>query len=108
LLQAMLDELGPPTFFLTLSPAEYDWADVKAFVAAVDRLHGLAGTRLADAPVEVVQQYWRRLDALFRHVIRAPNGPLGTVAHHYTRIEFQKVCRQATFRYSASLTAMFV
>lgn len=90
-LDASCEVFGPPTFFVTLSVAEFAWEDVRAYVDRVSELRGEPpNCRLEDAPVEVAEQFNRRLQAVLRNVILKKKGPLGTVDEFFWRVEYQQ------------------
>ena len=88
--------LGPATFFLTLSCAEYHWAEMETYLKAKNvSLPGVEkmkmGELMASDPVLVSEFFHRRFNAMMSDVIRPmekgvpQEGPLGIVEHYYWR-----------------------
>jgi hypothetical protein len=65
----------------------------RAYMKKVDEMDGYSGRwrTAAEAPVEVAQQFDRRLKALMDNVILKQNGPLGNVCEFFWRLEYQMV-----------------
>ena len=99
-LLAMINQLGIPTFFLTLSAADLHWPDMIKAVASQ------FGTTLSDEdvmnmsftercryvklnPVTVARHFDYRLRTLFKDVIFSKEKPLGEVTDYFRRIEAQ-------------------
>ena len=91
-LKAMTDTFGPPTFFLTLSTAEYDWEDLENFLLEVNpdfRNKGFSlGTLISKDPVTATIFIRQRFQAVLRFIL-SDAQPLGKVTHHYIRTEYQ-------------------
>ena len=97
---AYLRTFGTPTWFLTLSPAEFLWPEI---LQAIGRRYGLnfsekdvevmdwetKATYLRNNPVIVVQMFQHRLDAFFHDYILSEYNPLGRIAEYCIKIEFQ-------------------
>jgi hypothetical protein len=96
-LNTMVRELGPFTFFLTLSPAEYDWPDMEAVQRAVNKdVPGIENMRrgelCASDPVTTSKHFHHRFWAFFNNVIcckEEGGGPLGVVNDYFVRVEYQ-------------------
>lgn len=97
---AMLRSLGTPTWFLTLSPAEFRWPD---FLQAVGITYGQEwsvdevlvmdwGTKakyLRENPVTTCEMFEKRVDDFFREFLCSEARPLGHIVHRCEKIEFQ-------------------
>ena len=97
---AMLRTFGTPTFFLTLSAAEFLWPQ---FIMAIGRRNGIKYSEddvcnmtwnekaklLRGNPVVTVQMFQHRLDAFFQDFIMSKANPLGKVKEYCIKIEFQ-------------------
>lgn len=94
-LQCMVRELGPFTFFVTLSPAEYDWEDMERILLAADKdMPGFEkmrrGERCALDPVYTAKYFHEKFRLIFDNVICAEGGgPLGVVKDYFWRVEYQ-------------------
>ncbi len=71
---ALQETFGPPTFFLTLSSAEYAWEDVNKIlrernydIEGVDKLPVM--NLAANDPITLVDQLNRRFQAFWKHMI---------------------------------------
>ena len=91
-LKAQIEKFGPPTFFVTFGPAEYDWEDliqhlkdVNSDIPNVDELSPSA--LLNKDPVLTSTYIHKRLDALLKFIIEAE--PLGKVKSYFVRHEYQ-------------------
>jgi ubiquitin C-terminal hydrolase len=98
--QAMDESLGPATFFMTLSCAEFHWGELERYLRKVNA--DLDGVRtmtlqqlLVKDPVSVSEFFMRRFKAFLDEVILAKvdgqptEGPLGLVEHFFWRLEYQ-------------------
>ena len=97
---AMMKALGTPTWFLTLSPAEFMWPD---FIQAVGRRYGLnfsdddvsamswdeKAFHLRRNPVITVQMFDHRLHSFFADYMKSEAQPLGEIVDYIIKIEFQ-------------------
>jgi len=87
----MITWYGPVTFFLTLSPAEYNWKQLESFLRKInnDTENGKSVSALiAHDPVSTS----RMIDNDFKaklEFISADNGSLGKVKHYAWRREYQ-------------------
>ncbi|XP_027146424.1 uncharacterized protein LOC109138373 isoform X2 [Larimichthys crocea] len=96
-LNAMVRQLGKPTFFLTFSAAEMRWPEVIEAVKAqqgeqVDfsQLDWNAKCDiLRSNPVTVMRLFEKRVDALMTDLILSPAQPIGEVEDYFYRVEFQ-------------------
>ncbi|KAE8277990.1 hypothetical protein D5F01_LYC23957 [Larimichthys crocea] len=96
-LNAMVRQLGKPTFFLTFSAAEMRWPEVIEAVKAqqgeqVDfsQLDWNAKCDiLRSNPVTVMWLFEKRVDALMTDLILSPAQPIGEVEDYFYRVEFQ-------------------
>uniref|UniRef100_A0A8C1ZIB2 ATP-dependent DNA helicase n=1 Tax=Cyprinus carpio TaxID=7962 RepID=A0A8C1ZIB2_CYPCA len=96
-LQAMIRQLGNPTFFCTFSAAEMRWPEV---ITAIKAQQGeevvfseLDWTTkceiLRSNPVTVMRMFEKRVDALMTHLLLSPAQPIGEVEDYFYRVEFQ-------------------
>ena len=97
---AMIRQLGIPTFFLTLSAADMQWPDV---IQSIARQYGITYTDqqvatlsfeekskwLRQNPVTAARHFQYRLDLFFNRFLKSKAHPLGELADHAIRIEFQ-------------------
>ena len=91
-IEAMMEEFGPPTWFVTFNPAEYHWDDLIQYVR--DNNQDLEGVEtmdpselLAKDPVLVSNYMHMRFAAIKKFILEA--NPLGKVVHHFVRHEYQ-------------------
>ena len=100
-LYAMDENLGPATFFVTLSCAEYQWVECEKYLREVNAdLEGVEKMSrqqlIVKDPVSVSEFFERRFMGMLNEVI-APKGkggeplegPLGIVEHYFWRLEYQ-------------------
>ena len=97
---AMMKMLGKPTWFLTLSPAEFLWVE---FIQAIGRRmgknytdeeveempYGVKADLLRNNPVICAQMWENRLNSFFTDYILSDACPLGKVTDFFWKIEFQ-------------------
>ncbi|XP_073714148.1 uncharacterized protein [Misgurnus anguillicaudatus] len=96
-LQAMIRQLGTPTFFCTFSAAEMRWPEVITAIKAqqgedVDfaELDWMTKCEiLRSNPVTVMRMFEKRVDALMTHLLLSPAQPIGKVEDYFYRVEFQ-------------------
>ena len=89
------DEMwGPCTFFLTLSPLEYEWEDMlkqlilkNGHIANVRRIK--QGQLCVRDTATVTAWFHKRFMTFWNTCILGPKGVLGKVTHYVWRIEFQ-------------------
>ena len=91
-LKAQIEKFGPPTFFATFSPAEYDWEDLMQHIKDVNKdipnIDELSPSALLNKdPVMTSIYIHKRFDALLKFIIDAE--PLGKVKSYFVRHEYQ-------------------
>ena len=98
-LMAMLRQLGKPAWFLTLSAADMQWAEVIQSIGiqygenfSVQDIRNMSYTDkckwLRSNPVTTARMFSYRLDQFFTHFLLKCH-PLGEISDHFVRIEFQ-------------------
>ncbi|XP_068069853.1 uncharacterized protein [Danio rerio] len=96
-LQAMIRQLGTPTFFCTFSAAEMRWPEIVTVIKAqqgeeIDFSQLDWATKceiLRSNPVTVMRMFEKRVDALMAHLLLSPAQPIGEVEDFFYRVEFQ-------------------
>nr|XP_055049553.1 uncharacterized protein LOC129435076 [Misgurnus anguillicaudatus]XP_055049554.1 uncharacterized protein LOC129435076 [Misgurnus anguillicaudatus] len=96
-LQAMIRQLGTPTFFCTFSAAEMRWPEVITAIKAqqgedvvFSELDWMTKCEiLRSNPVTVMRMFEKRVDALMTHLLLSPAQPIGKVEDYFYRVEFQ-------------------
>jgi hypothetical protein len=93
-LMSMVDSLGSPTFFITLSPADMYWPElfISLGVADPSTLTNEERRKLLNAnPVPAAQHFHLRMKAILETIILNNKSKLFThkVANYWYRIEFQ-------------------
>ncbi len=94
-LRVMDEALGPATWFLTVSCAEYHWAELEVYLRKRYEADSVWAKKpraelIAHDPVAVAEFFHRRWKAYFEEVILAKGGgPLGEVENYYWRLEYQ-------------------
>ena len=97
---AMLRTFGTPTWFISLSPAEFLWPE---FIRAIGRKNGQNWTDeevasmewitkaeyFRNNPVSVDQMFENRIDSFFQYFLLSKAHPLGEISEHVQKIEFQ-------------------
>ena len=89
-LKCMIREWGSPTFFLTLTCAEYDSADISQYLRTVNNVpqsYNIARLCTED-PISVSRQFSYKFHDFFNIVIMKW-AVLGTVDHYYWKKEYQ-------------------
>ena len=91
-LKAQIEKFGPPTFFATFSPNEYDWEDLiqhlKDVNSDIPNIDDLSPSALLNKdPVLTSTYIHKRFDALLKFIIDAE--PLGKVKSYFVRHEYQ-------------------
>ena len=91
-LKAQIEKFGPPTFFATFSPNEYDWEDLlqhlKDANSDISNVDDLSPSALLNKdPVLTSTYIHKRFDALLKFIIDAE--PLGKVNSYFVRHEYQ-------------------
>ena len=97
---AMLRTFGTPTWFLSLSPAEFLWPEMtqavgkKMFidwteddVMAMD--WQTKAKHFRDNPLPIDQMFHKRLESFFTDFLLSEAHPLGEISEHVEKIEFQ-------------------
>lgn len=91
-LKAHIAVFGPPSWFVTLNPAESDWTEV---LAIYQEIYGLQVTPsnirdyVAKDPFFFCRHFQQRVRAMFSDIVLQPSGPLGNINHFMFRIEYQ-------------------
>jgi ATP-dependent DNA helicase PIF1 len=91
----ILDEnLGPATFFITLSCAEYSWQEMRSFLTRVNEdIPNVESVTISSLtaidPVSVCTVFENRWRAFLNTVILDPQGPVGIVTDYFWRLEYQ-------------------
>ena len=99
-LLAMVRQLGPPTWFLTLSAADMHWPEVIRSIAlqygvhlSDDDVKNLTWTEKASwirkNPITASRMFVHRLSAFLRLVICDKSNPIGEIIDYMERTEFQ-------------------
>jgi ATP-dependent DNA helicase PIF1 len=91
----MMREFGPPTWFVTLSCAEYTWENlfdhlkvINSDMPGVDKM--TPGELCSCDPVSVCRHYHARFHAILNNLILTKDKPvLGEVEHYFWRVEYQ-------------------
>ena len=91
-LKAQILKYGPPTFFVTVSPAEYEWEDLIEYIrdqnSDLENIDQLSPAALLNKdPVLVTTYIHQRFNALLEFLIKAK--PLGTIKSYFIRHEYQ-------------------
>ena len=91
-LKAQIEEYGPPTFFATFSPAEYDWDELYTYLrernSDLPNLDTLTPTELiAKDPTLSSHYIHQKFNALLDFILSA--DPLGKVISYFIRHEYQ-------------------
>ncbi len=90
-INTMTNEYGPATFFLTLSPGEYNWKDLEIYLREVngEKANGKSiSSLIAMDPVSTSRFVEHKFKAILEYVTSA-DGPLGEVIHYVWRREYQ-------------------
>ena len=94
-LNTMDEELGPATWFVTLSCAEQEWMELRKYLLAANsdwkNVSKMSTHELcAKDPVTVSEFFHRRMQGFLDEVlIGHADGPLGMIDHYYWRLEYQ-------------------
>lgn len=93
-LKSHISTFGPPTFFVTLNPAEWQWPDVLEVYKNAYPNEDINPKNIRDwiakDPFFFSRRFQNRLSAIMRKVILDENGPLGKITHFFHRIEYQQ------------------
>jgi hypothetical protein len=93
-LLAMLKSLGPPTLFITLSADDCHWPELVMTLTGckqeqvLDYIHILPKLVKED-PYLTAIHFQRRYHALFEHILKSKEKPLGEIVDYFVRVEFQ-------------------
>ena len=89
-LMCMLREFGSPTFFLTLSCAEYDSPEIDTYLRKVNNVSDsyLTQKLCTEDPLSVSRKFSQKFHDFFNTVI-LKGAVLGTVAQHFYKKEYQ-------------------
>ena len=99
-LYAMFRTLGPPTFFVTLSADDSNWADLMVVLSksrgqnlSEEEAANLSSTEKRELmrtnPVVTARHFAYRFQCFFREVIEGSGQPIGEVVDFFWRIELQ-------------------
>ena len=97
---AMLRSFGTPTWFLSLSPAEFLWPEFTKAVGkkmmknwTTEEVMGMdwqtKASNFRKNPLPVDQMFGSRIEGFFRHFLLSNAHPLGEISEHVEKIEFQ-------------------
>ena len=91
--QVMVAEYGPATWWLTISPGEYDDPDLHAYLLKMNPSIPDAGTLttsqlIVQDPVLACDYIQNKADAIIAHIL-GDMQPIGKVTHHFVRTEYQ-------------------
>ena len=97
---AMTKQLGPPSWWMTLSCADLRWKEIYKILSKLkgremtdDEIAALSYDEkckmLNSYPVVVAEHFHFRLERLFKDLILSTSNPIGKVQHYAIRIEFQ-------------------
>ena len=91
--EAMVFEFGPPTFWATFSPGEYDDQDMLKYLR--ERNSDLSGVEtmtvsqlVCKDPVLACTYLQTKFDATLKYMLSDAN-PIGKIKHHFVRTEYQ-------------------
>ena len=90
---AMVFEFGPPTFWATFSPGEYDDKDMLEYLRTRNSdLPGVDSMTVSQLvckdPVLACTYLQTKFDALLKFILSKAN-PIGKIKHHFVRTEYQ-------------------
>lgn len=84
---------GPPTFFVTLNPAESYWEEAYEMYKIVHKIKADSLPKMADLiamdPGLFSRHFEHRIRCIFKW-LTGKNGPLGHVTHYFRRTEYQQ------------------
>ena len=93
-LETMIRNYGPATWFLTFSPTEWLWPDLKAFLLEVnpnlDSSKTIAELCSLD-PFGMSMYVNHRFEAILKF-LHGPDNPIGKIRHFFLRREYQNRC----------------
>jgi len=85
-LNAMVNELGLPSLFITLTMAEFHWENLQSILRSTDN-HDTVPT---NRPYHVTSYFLHRYRVLKQHIWKAPRlAEWGNIIHFFERFEFQ-------------------
>lgn len=90
-INCMVKYYGPATWFLTISPSEYNWDDLEKYLREVngpDAVGKSASALIAMDPVSTSRFIDNKFKAMLDFICSA-GGPLGEVEHYVWRREYQ-------------------
>ncbi len=91
----LINDLGPPTLFITVSTAEYFNDALIAYLrninSSVKNINSMTPAELcAMDPVSVSIHFQQKWNAIFKHLIKSDKNPIfGKVQDHFWRLEYQ-------------------
>ena len=91
----MMKNFEPPTWFVTLSCAEYKWDNLHSHLLNINSdLPGIEnmtpGELCVTDPVNVCRHFHNRFHSILRNLLLTKENPvLGHVIHHFWRVEYQ-------------------
>ena len=87
----MMNECGPCTWFVTMSPGEWMWPELGDYIKEVDGLtndkRSISALVAAD-PVAATIFIHNRFDAVMEYLL-SPDHPIGEISHFYWVCEYQ-------------------
>lgn len=93
-LKSHISTFGPPTWFVTLNPAEWSWPDILEIYRNAYPEDDINSENIRDwiarDPFFFSRRFQNRLSAVMREVLLQKDGPLGTITHFFHRIEYQQ------------------
>ena len=95
-----MQKFSTPTWFLTLSPAEFLWVE---FIQAIGKRYGLSFTEedvanmewetkaryLRTNPITTNLMFQHRVECFFNDFLMSTEAPLGNISEYCIKIEFQ-------------------
>ena len=85
-LNAMVNELGLPSLFITLTMAEFRWENLQLILRSTDNCDTIPTNR----PYHVTSYFLHRYRTLKQHIWKAPRlAEWGNISHFFERFEFQ-------------------
>ncbi|XP_044742220.1 uncharacterized protein LOC123303484 [Chrysoperla carnea] len=82
---------GPPTWFLTVSPSEWNWCDLEQYLRDINSPE-MANKRIGELIAKDPVSTCRFIDIKFRaflDFLNSPEEPLGKIEHYFWRREYQ-------------------
>ena len=98
---SMIKNIGPPTWFITLSANDINWEDLISIlckrhnmpsdVASIQKLSRDEKVKLMTSdPITTARHFSHRVHHFIHRVILSKDHPIGEVSDHFWRIEFQQ------------------